>query len=171
MIPPRLVCSRCGAEVPKGWPAHGHDRCLECGTLLGRRALTAAIVEVGKKVGPLLTVGTGLIAAGMMFLIGSMAAGSSLSAALQSPTIPAWALAEIFGAIALFVAGGLASAWGSRMSRRELRRRGIDSPTARSAAQSFFPRHAVSRLIRAGRLVVVEPILPHPSGTGPTSRW
>jgi hypothetical protein len=163
---PRPICPRCGAEVPAGWPARGHDRCVECGTPLGRRALTSAIIEVGQKVGRLLTLGTGLIAAGMMFLIGSITFESSLSAALRSPTIPAWAIEEVSVAFALFVAGGVLSAWGGWMSRRELRRRGIDSPTARSAAQAFFPRYAVSRLIRAGRLEVVEPVLPHP-----TSGW
>jgi hypothetical protein len=129
--------------------------------------MTSAIVEVGQKVGRLLTLGTGLIAASMMFLIGSIAFGSALSVALRSPTVPAWALGEVSAVLTLFAAGGVVSAWGGWMSRRELRRRGIDSPAARSAAQAFFPRYAVSRLIRAGRLDVAEPVLPHPSGVWP----
>jgi hypothetical protein len=164
-----LICPKCGAEVPDGWPARGCDRCLECGFPLGGRALIAEIVEVGRKVGPILTIGTGLIGAGLVFLVGVLAYGSPLFSALQSQSIPAWALEEVGTAFSLVMAGVIATAMGSRLTRRELLQRGIDSPLARSAAQAFFPRYAVSRLIRSGRLETAEPVVPHPPVAGRSS--
>jgi ribosomal protein L40E len=163
---PRLVCPKCGAEVPDGWPAHGFDRCVECGTPLGRLALTDAIAEVGHQVGPVMTLGTGLIGAGLAFLVALLAYGSPVFTALQGPSVPLWALGEAGIGLGLFTGGGIVCAVAGWMCRRELRQRGIDSPTARNAAEAFFPRYAATRLIRAGRLEPAEPVLPHPAVPG-----
>jgi hypothetical protein len=116
---------------------------------------------VNRKVGPLLTIGTGLIASGLVFLVALVLYSSSIFSAGQGQSIPGWALTEVSGALALFVGGGISSGVGGRLARRELLRRGIDSPPARAAAQAFLPRYTVSRMIRAGRLHVTDPVLPH----------
>ena len=157
----RLVCPRCGTRIPGGWPAPQCNSCLGCRIPLGRHAVTSAIVEIGRKVSPILGIGTILVGAGLVLLVGSMAVGAPVLAVLRGPTIPAWALLDILGAVSLFVAGGVASAGGSWIGRRELQRIGIDSPAARRAARAFFPRYSASRLIRAGRLNPEEPVVPY----------
>lgn len=154
------VCPKCGTKIPDGWPGPGFDRCIRCGIPLGERALTSAILDVSQRTGPLLNAGTGLTASGFALLLGLLVYGSSLFTALQGQTVPIWALGEILGAVGLFLAGGLLSGIAWRMNRRELRHRGIDSPLTRSAAQAFFPRYAISRLIRSGRLDPPRPVLP-----------
>lgn len=157
-ISPRWLCPKCGTDVARGRLGAAPDRCDKCGIPLSERALTSVILDVSRRTGPLLNAGTGLAASAFVFLLGLLAYGSPLFTALPGTVVPPSALEELLGVVGLFVLGGALSGIASRMNRRELRQRGIDSPQTRSAAQAFFPRYAVSRLIRSGRLDLPKPV-------------
>ena len=167
--PPQPVCPKCGAEVPDGWPSPGFDHCVECGVPLGRLALTNDILEVTKKTRPLAIIQAGLMGSGGTIFAGILWYSLSLPSSALSQAVPLWALEDTVVWLALWVAGVIALGIMLWMNRRELRRRAIDSRVARAAAQSFFPRYAISRLIRSGRLGTVEPVVPHSSGTRSSS--
>lgn len=156
----RLVCPKCGAETPERWPNSGSARCSGCRIPLGRLALTNEILEVNKKTRPLTVVQDGLMGSGGAVLASLLWYALSLPRSALNGPVPQWTLEATAAWLALWVAGGIVAGLALRMKRRELQWRAIDSRVTRAASQAYFPRYAISRLIRSGRLQVTEPVAP-----------
>jgi hypothetical protein len=159
-----FVCPRCGAVVPKAWPRAGFDHCAECGIPLGKLALTNELLKVSQKTRSLVILGTALLVAGIAVLAGLVWYVLSLPVPPLGPNIPLWGQEAAGAIVLLWIAGAAVSEVAFWRSRRELRRRGIDSRVTRAAAKAFFPRYAISRLMRSGRLGTVDPVVPHRAG-------